>query len=144
VALPPDSSTVAALAGATTAVRLSLHVTAAAVWVGGQLTVAGLLPTVRRLGAGAPRAVARAFGRIEWPAYLVLLGTGVWNIAATSTGQSSTWRAVLVAKVAVVVLAGAAAFAHQRARSRAALGAYGALTALASLAALVLGVVLAG
>jgi len=28
-------------------IRLILHVTAAAVWVGGQITVAGLLPTIR-------------------------------------------------------------------------------------------------
>ena len=30
--------------------RLILHVLAASIWVGGQFTVAGLLPTVRSLG----------------------------------------------------------------------------------------------
>jgi hypothetical protein len=48
-------------------IRLFLHVTAAAVWVGGQFTVAGLLGTVRALDPDAPRAVARAFARIAWP-----------------------------------------------------------------------------
>ena len=34
--------------------RLILHVLAATIWVGGQFTVAGLLPTVRTLGRGRP------------------------------------------------------------------------------------------
>ena len=60
--------------------RLILHVLAATVWVGGQFTVAGLLPTIRTLGEEAPKKVARAFGRLLWPAYGVLVVTGFWNI----------------------------------------------------------------
>jgi uncharacterized membrane protein len=133
------------LAPALTALRLTLHVLAAAVWVGGQITVAGLLPSIRRLGEGAPRAVAAAFGRLQWPAFVVLLGTGAWNVSALSVGAATgAWTAVLFAKVGVVLLAGGAAFAHQRARTRAGLAMYGAAAAVASLAALVLGVLLAG
>ena len=33
--------------------RLILHVLAATVWVGGQFTIAGLLPTIRSLGQDA-------------------------------------------------------------------------------------------
>ena len=36
-------------------VRLFLHVLAASVWVGGQITLAGLVPGLRGLGADAPR-----------------------------------------------------------------------------------------
>jgi putative copper export protein len=133
------------LESALDAIRLSLHVLAATVWVGGQVTVAGLLPTVRGLGAEAPRAVARAFGRIEWPAFAVLLATGIWNVSAVHANHAgSTWNAVLGVKIGVVVLAGAAALAHQRATSKAALAIGGAVTALASFAALILGVLLAG
>jgi len=39
-------------------VRLFLHVLAATVWVGGQLTLAALVPALRRLGADVPRALA--------------------------------------------------------------------------------------
>ena len=135
----------AALAPATTAIRLTLHVLAASVWVGGQLTLAGLLRAVRGFGEGAPRAVARAFGRLQWPAYAVLISTGIWNIVATHpSGQGSAWNAVLTAKIVVVVVAGLTAYLHQRSRSRAGLAAYGAVSGLASLAALVLGVLLAG
>lgn len=136
-------TTLAALASAATTVRLSLHVLAACVWVGGQLTVAGLVPTVRRLGTDAPKAVARAFARVQWPAYVVLVGTGIWNVSA-SGHQSSAWAAVLGAKIAVVAAAGGAAIAHSRSKTKAGLAAYGGIAGLASLVAVILGVLLAG
>lgn len=40
-------------------IRLFLHVLAATVWVGGQLTLAALVPALRRFGAEVPRAGAR-------------------------------------------------------------------------------------
>lgn len=131
------------LAPTVDAVRLSLHVLGATVWVGGQITVAGLVPTARQLGADGPRRVARAFSRLSWPAYVLLLGTGIWNVFAVSTSQSRRWDIVLGAKIGVVVLAGLAAFLHGRSRSRSGLALWGALTSLASLTALVLGVLLA-
>lgn len=134
----------AQLAPAVTGVRLSLHVLAAAVWVGGQLTVAGLVPTARRLGEGAPRQVARAFSRLSWPAYAVLLATGVWNVAAVANGQSTAWQVLLGVKVAVVIVAGLAAWLHGRSRGRTGLAVWGAVTGLSSVAALVMGVFLAG
>lgn len=133
------------LASAVTAVRLSLHVLAAAVWVGGQITLGGLLPTVRRLGEDAPKKVAQAFGRLQWPAYLVLLATGVWNVVADDPSKAgSTWKAVLFVKIGVVIVAGLAAYIHQNSRSKAGLAIGGTVAGVASLAALVLGVVLAG
>lgn len=132
------------LAPALDGVRLSLHVLAAAVWVGGQITVAGLVPTARSLGDDAPRQVARAFSRLSWPAFGVLVATGIWNLLAESHGQDVAWQAVLGVKVLVVALAGIAAWLHGSARSRSASAVWGAVTGVASLAALVLGVFLAG
>ncbi len=127
------------------AVRLSLHVLAATIWVGGQFTLAGLVGTARRLGPEAPKALAGAFARLSWPAYAVLVLTGLWNIAATHPStQSGLWQAVLGVKVGVVALAGLAAWAHSRSRHPRGTAAWGALSGLSSLAALVLGVVLAG
>lgn len=134
----------AQLAPAIDGVRLSLHVLAATIWVGGQLTVAGLLPTVRRLGSDAPRRLARSFARLSWPAYAVLLATGVWNVVAVAGGQSTTWQVLLGVKIGLVVVAGVAAWLHPRATSPAWLGVWGAVTGLASVAALVMGVFLAG
>ncbi len=134
----------AALATASDSIRLSLHVLAASVWVGGQITVAGLLPTVRSLGDDSPKKIAQAFAKIEWPAFALLVITGFWNMSASSKGQSSTWKMVLGIKMAVVVAAGVAVFLHQRSKTKAALAIWGAVGSLCSVAALVMGVVLAG
>jgi putative copper export protein len=126
-------------------VRLFLHVLAATIWVGGQLTLAGLLPVLRAAGGDVPRAAARQFGRIAWVAFAVLILTGIWNIAATSHADSSAngYSATLGLKMAFVLLSGLAAWWHQRAKSRVALAVGGALAGLFALATLFLGIVLA-
>jgi putative copper export protein len=114
------------------------------VWVGGQLTLAGLVPGLRRISPDAPRAVARRFGKIAWPAYGVLVVTGIWNILAVHVDWSSPYGTTLTVKLGVVGLSGLAAFLHARARSRTGLAVWGALSGLAALGALFLGLVLAG
>lgn len=139
------ASNVPTLSSAIDGIRLILHVLAAAIWVGGQFTVAGLLPTVRSLGEDAPKKVAQALARLLWPAYAVLVLTGLWNVSTFTVKDASTaWKAVLVVKVVVVVVAGVAVYLHQRARSRRATAIWGAVGGLASVVALCLGVFLAG
>jgi putative copper export protein len=125
-----------------TTIRLFLHVTAATVWVGGQLTLAGLVPGLRALGADAPRTVARRFNRIAWPAFGVLVFTGIWNVLAVSPDWSTAKGRTVMVKVLVVTLSGLAALLHSLARSKAALAVFGAVSGLAALGALFLGVLL--
>lgn len=125
-------------------VRLFLHLLAAAVWVGGQLVLAGLVPVLRSVGPDAPGVVARQFARIAWPAYLVLVVTGVWNLAAIDGSVSDAYRRTLVLKLVVVALSGAAALWHARATSRRGLAIGGAATGVFALLSLFLGVVLRG
>lgn len=126
-------------------VRLSLHVTAAAVWVGGQIVLGGLVPTVRSFGGDATAKVARAFARVAWPAFVVLVGTGVWNVIAMGNGNGNhDWQAVLGVKIAVVVVAAVAVGLHQRAATARGRAISGGLGLLCSLGAVVLGVLLAG
>jgi putative copper export protein len=125
-------------------IRLFLHVLAATVWVGGQLTLAALVPVLRRLGAEIPRAAARGFNRVAWPAFAVLIATGVWNVIAERAKVSGSYETTLIVKLVVVAVSGAAAALHARARSKAGLAVFGALTGVSALAALFLGVVLAG
>jgi putative copper export protein len=132
------------LAPALDAIRLSLHVLAATVWVGGQLTLAGLVPAAKGLGEGAPRTLARAFARIQWPAYGVLVVTGLWNVSAVHAGQPHSWQIVLGVKIVVVALAGLGALLHTRAATTRGLAVWGGVTALSSIGALVMGVFLAG
>ncbi len=123
--------------------RLSLHVLAATIWVGGQITLGALVPTLQAAGADVPRSVARRFSQVAWPAFVVLVATGIWNISAVHH-QSHVWKTVLMVKVAVVILSGITAYLHQRASSRTGLAVFGALTALTAVSALVIGVALAG
>lgn len=133
------------LAPAVAGIRLSLHVLAATIWVGGQFTVAGLLPTVRGLGADAPRAVARALARLLWPAYAILVATGFWSVAAIpSVSETMAWKVVLGVKIGVVALAGIATWLHGRSRTPGAVAVWGAIGGISSVAALVIGVFLAG
>ena len=123
-------------------VRLFLHVLAATVWVGGQLTLAFLVPPLRRLGAELPRAAARAFNRVAWPAFAVLLATGAWNVIAVRGQVHGGYAVTLWVKLAVVALSGLTAWLHARATSPAGLAAFGTLTGLSALAALFLGIML--
>jgi putative copper export protein len=133
------------LASGVDTVRLTLHVLAASVWVGGQLVLMGLVGPARGLGPGASKVLAQAFARLAWPAYAVLVITGFWNISTFTWSQQSTaWKAVLIAKIVVVALAGVGAFLHQRATSRAQLALWGSVAGTASVTALVMGILLAG
>jgi putative copper export protein len=133
------------LASAADTIRLSLHVAAACVWIGGQVVVAGLVPTLRGFGGDATQKVASVFARIAWPAFIVLIITGVWNITALNNGGSnSTWKMVLGMKIGVVLLAAVAVALHTRVSSAKAKGISAGLGMLASLVAMVMGVVLAG
>ncbi len=132
------------LAPALDTVRLTLHVLAATVWVGGQIVMMGLVGPARSLGADAPKTLARAFARLAWPAYLVLIVTGIWNVTTvTWSAQSTAWKAVLMAKVVVVLVAGLGAFLHQRATSKGQLALWGSVAGTFSVAALVMGILLA-
>lgn len=124
--------------------RLFLHLLAATVWVGGQLVLAGLVPVLRGVAPDAPGAAARQFARIAWPAYGVLVVTGVWNLAAVGDDVDDDYQRTLVLKLVVVALSGAAAVAHARATTRRGLAVGGALTGVFALLALFLGVVLRG
>jgi putative copper export protein len=121
--------------------RLFLHVLAATVWVGGQLTLAALVPALRPLGGEVTRTAARAFRRVAWPAFGVLVLTGIWNLAALTADERNR-TGVLTVKLAAVLVSGVSAFAHERATSRRGLALWGALAAVSALVALLYGVVL--
>jgi putative copper export protein len=123
--------------------RLFLHALAATVWVGGQITLAGLVPGLRRLSPDAPRVVARRFNSIAWVAFAVLVATGIWNISAIQPDWSSSYGTTLIVKLVVVAASGITAAVHARARSKAGLAVFGALSGLTAVGALFLGVVLA-
>jgi putative copper export protein len=125
-------------------VRLFLHVLAATIWVGGQLTLAALVPALRGVGAQVPGTAARRFKQVAWPAFAVLVATGVWNVIAERDKVSGAYENTLMLKIALVIVSGITAFLHARARGSVGLAVYGALTGLSALGALFVGILLAG
>ncbi len=124
-------------------VRVSVHVLAATVWLGGQIVLAALVPALRSYGRDVVRTAARRFNLVAWPAYGVLVATGVGNVIATGV-DGGAYRTTLVVKVVLVALSGLAAYLHLRARTPAAIAVFGALSLLAGIGVAVLGVVLGG
>ena len=123
-------------------VRLFLHVLAATVWVGGQITLAALVPALRGTAEGITRVAARAFNRIAWPAFGVLVLTGVWNVIALGH-QDAAFEHTLDLKYVLVLVSAVTAYLHQRATTPKGLAVFGALTGLSAMGALFVGVWLA-
>ena len=122
--------------------RLFLHVLAATIWVGGQLTLGALVPVLRRAGADIPRLAARQFGRVGWTAFAVLIVTGIWNVASYDDTDRHGFAGTISVKLVCVALSGISALVHGNAKSKLWLALGGAGAAVFSLAALFFGVVL--
>ena len=124
-------------------VRLFLHVLSASVWVGGQITLAGLVPAVRRSYPQATKLIAQTFARVAWPAFGVAVLTGMWNLMAENiTSHSSAWQATILLKIAVAIASGVFAAIHTVGKTKLALALGGALGALTAIAAMYLGILL--
>jgi len=120
-------------------IRISLHLFGVAVWLGGQVVMAGLVGTLKSVGPDVPSQAARAFARVAWPAFGITVFTGMWGIMIIDPGQS---QAKLGVKLIMVVISGAAAYVHSSSPNKTVKAASGALGLLATIAALVLGVAL--
>ena len=97
-----------------TQIRLFLHILGACVWLGGQIALAGVVPVLRRQASPeVVRAVARQFQRLAWPAFVLLLATGIWNLVEVHVGdQSSDYQVTLMVKLLWVALSGMGAGIH--------------------------------
>ena len=126
-------------------VRLFLHVLGAVVWVGGQIVLVALLPVLRDAGGTVSRDAARAWNRVGWGAFALVVATGIWNLFEVSLGDRPTsYQVTVFVKLLVVAIAGGAAAVHALTPSTKVLAISGAVGGLASLAAVFLGVLLRG
>jgi hypothetical protein len=96
------------LANFADSLRIFLHVLGASIWVGGQIVLALLVPMLRKRDADLPKAVARAFNKIGWPAFALLLVTGMWNLANPPETVTSAYQMTLGIKMFLVVISGCA------------------------------------
>ncbi len=139
------SSNVPHLSSALNGIRLSLHVLAAAVWVGGQIVLAGLVPKVRKVSPEVLSAIANQFAKMAWPAFVVLVLTGLWNASAIDFSATSwAWKVVFIIKLVLVVVTGLASFLHTKAKSKKLIAAWGSVAGTSAIAVLVLGIFITG
>lgn len=133
------------LTSALDGIRISIHVLAATIWVGGQFTLAGLVPSLRAGGSQVTAAATKAFGKLSWPAYIVLVLTGLWNVSSVNMSQATTaWKIVLGVKLFVVAISGLSAYIHTKVRTKAQIAIWGAISGTTAVASLIFGVFLAG
>jgi putative copper export protein len=124
-------------------VRVFLHLLGVAVWIGGQLVMAALVPLARSMGADAPRQLARRFGQVAWPFYALAVLTGVWNMFSLDFASLEVgYHMTLGLKMLLVAVSGVTAFLHQRTGSPTARAATASLAFVAGLAAMFAGVML--
>ncbi len=135
------------LSPTTATIRLVLHLLAATVWVGGQLVLGALVPVVRaQPGAaedGLLKVIARAYNRVAWPAFALLVATGIWNLVAVEVGNTTTeYQVTVFLHVALAALSATFAAVHIIGRTKLALALGGALGLVGGLGALFVGVLL--
>lgn len=125
-------------------IRTMLHVLGVSVWLGGQIVMLGLVPALRGVGGDATKIAAAAFGRVAWPAFVLAVATGIWNIMAVDLADvTSGYNAVFGIKMLLVVATGVAAAVHQSTDKVAMRAATGAIGFIAALVAFVLGILMA-
>lgn len=123
--------------------RITLHLLGVAVWIGGQLVMAALVPVLRSLGPEAPRQAAQRFARLAWPFFALAVITGVWNMFEIELSDLETsYHVTLGIKMLLVAASGTAAAVHSLTGSPAIRGITGALALVSALGALFLGVLL--
>ena len=124
-------------------IRIFLHVLAVAVWVGGQIVLAGIVPALRTSAPQSMPVVARAFARIAWPAMVVVVFTGMWSLGSINVAdQSSAYLATFGIKMLLVGLAIIATIVHSAGTSKASKAIGGAVGLLTSLLAAYAGILM--
>jgi len=124
-------------------IRLFLHVLAASVWVGGQIVLGGLVPKLRQVAPESLKVAANAFARIAWPAFAVVVVTGMWNILDIKVGDMSTeYQITMFVHVLLAMAAAMFVVIHSIGQTKLALALGGALGLLTSLGAMFVGILL--
>lgn len=124
--------------------RILLHLLAVAVWVGGQIVLAGVVPALRQASPAALPVIAKSFARVAWPAMVIIVFTGVWGLGDTSaTERSSEYLVTFAIKMLLVGAAIVATLIHSAGQTKIAKALGGAVGLLTSLIAMYLGTLMA-
>ena len=122
-------------------VRLTLHVLAATVWVGGQILLPALVGPLRKAAPATVAIAARAYAWVAWPAFGVLVLTGGWMLA-TAGDESAAFKLTLMIKLTLVLVSGIGAALHTFLKNPTLKGISAAVGLVSALAVVLLGVAL--
>jgi putative copper export protein len=121
-------------------IRITLHVLAATIWVGGQIVLIALIPALHRKAPEAVAPAARAYAWVAWPAFALLILTGFWSMTASGLMLDPVSRTTILVKMVFVLLSGLGAGLHTFAKRPVFKGIWGTVGLVGALAALLLGV----
>ena len=97
------------------ALNLVIHILAACIWIGGQATVAYLMPALHDMPERA-YALGLRFQKLAWSAFAILVLTGLGNMLFLHLGVSDLLHSrighLLDVKLILVLLSGGTALAH--------------------------------
>lgn len=123
--------------------RVFLHVFAASVWVGGQIALGGIVPRLRASYPDSTKVVAHAFARIAWPAFGIVVITGLWSLTEIGVSNTSTeFQVTLFVKILLAIASGAAVVVHSVGTTKLAIALGGALGLVFAVGAMFCGVLL--
>ncbi len=136
---------------------LWIHVLAACIWIGGQITLGMVMPMLRSVPE-VMRDIARRFQNLAWGAFAILIVTGLINmhdagISLANLNATSQSRTLSI-KLVFVIISGAAAAIHaywvtphmrnaSHAKRAAAVASVGGISLLAAMLAALFGVAIA-
>ena len=124
--------------------RIFLHLFAVAVWLGGQVVLAGAVPSVRKVAPEAMTPLAKGFARVAWPAMAVIVFTGVWGLLSVEVAEKDTeYHVTFGLKMLFVAAAVAATLIHSQGTTKAAKAIGGAVGLLTTVLAAYAGVLIA-
>ena len=120
-------------------IRLTLHVLGATIWVGGQIVLAALVGPLRRVAPDAVAPAARVFAWVGWPAFAVLVVTGVWMLTGGDE-MSDAFQTTLMIKLTLVLVSGIGVALHTFVKSPALKGIWATVGFVSALGVVLLGV----
>ena len=124
--------------------RTALHLLGVAVWIGGQIALAGIVPVLRGVSREATLLVARRFARLAWPSLLLVVFTGVWALTDIDPAeQGSAYSTTFGLKMLLVAVTAGSAVIHSQGSSKVAKAVGGAAGLASALVAAYLGVLMA-
>ncbi|MXW42042.1 MAG: hypothetical protein F4138_03435 [Acidimicrobiia bacterium] len=124
-------------------VRIFLHILGAAVWVGGQVVVAAIVPALRKAHSEATQMAAQQFAKIAWPFFALAVLTGLWNLLDIEfENAANSYHITLTIKMVLVIATGVAAWLHTKATQRRNIAIWGSVSGTTAIGALLTGVAL--